>query len=479
MIKFRFPFISALVAVFVFALSSVANAETIPATPNSNAIISWWSYNVSGSYPTPQALCAVRGVNNPGYTVVRENDDIYQCLSATNYQFDAARAQRGSGYICPTGQNWTLSASNCIRADCVAPQVRDAADGVCKDMNPCTPKTGTSAGEGWITSAYPAGDPTGTSCDGSCKVSTSLDLSASGYYTDGKTKTMKYVQTFTGDACTGSDKPQTTPTNKAPTEPPKKPPCLATEGVMTSSTGTIACVPQGSPGSNPPVVTKTKDVQNFPDGSAKTTETTTTRDPATGVEVKNQIVTITPATGGASGAAGTPGTSSGTTEKGTTSGGDPAKPGDSDFCAKNAGLQICKGGIAEEKTQVEIKELQKETKNLTKEIKDILDPDEEVNKDTIEAEKTAYEEKSSAHKDFIDSYGAKGQNDEGFMSWAMLPEVPAGSCAPFTGTIAGKTVTLDWCEQLLMVRDIAGYMFYILTAFGLFRIFSNATGATS
>lgn len=35
-------------------------------------------------------------------------------------------------YTCPSGQGWSLSGATCSRPDCVAPQVRDAADGVCK-----------------------------------------------------------------------------------------------------------------------------------------------------------------------------------------------------------------------------------------------------------------------------------------------------------------------------------------------------------
>lgn len=34
-------------------------------------------------------------------------------------------------YVCPTGQNWTLTGANCTRPDCVLPQIRNITTGVC------------------------------------------------------------------------------------------------------------------------------------------------------------------------------------------------------------------------------------------------------------------------------------------------------------------------------------------------------------
>lgn len=461
-----------LIFLILYVFSMSVYAESITAPPS--VLYSMYSYpSYNGS--TAAAACSAWAAGYGG-TVTAQSETsctIYR-PAPHNSSLTESIALIQSGVACPSGQNWTLVEANCIRPDCVAPQIRNSGTGVCEVTDPCAGKETQPPVTGWYPSAV--GTPSLEStqyCDGGCAAA--LNASPTGtQYANKTTRWQQYSKVQLGYTCSAGlpTAPISGGPNKQPPEPPKKPPCLAAEGVLTSSTGAVHCVPEGTPGAAPPVVTKTKDVQNFPDGSTKITETTTTRDSQTGAEVKGQTITATPATGGGAGAAGTPGTTSGTEEKGTTTGGDPAKPGDSDFCAKNPGLQMCKGGMNEEATQKEIKD------KLT-EINESLNPDEDANKEGLEAEKTGYEEKAMAHKEFIDAFASKGQNDEGFLSWAWIPEVPASACAPFTGTIAGKTITLDWCEQLGMVRDIAGYMFYILTAFGLFRIFANSTGATS
>jgi len=480
------------IAVLGLVFGIQAHSETIPATYapagtevprlyyylgsfQSSSVAGACSAYVSGTYPDGAVCPPVHAFDcsfktNTSLSWCMQDSVLAQCPVDSMMLNDRTCITNEPSYTCPPDGGWSLVGQTCTRPDCPEGQSRDA-NGSCG--SPCQAKENTSAGGGWITVPR-GGDPTGKSCDSGCQVSTMLDTPVDHYYTDGKTITQKYTQTFTGQAC-GSEapKPPANEAAKSPKEPPKKPPCDSSEGVMTSSSGTIACVPPGAPGSNAPIVTKQKTVEPFPDGSTKTTETITTRDPATGVEVKTVSVTISPGTNGQPGAAGTPGTTTGpTSNSGTTVGGDPTKPGDSDFCAKNPGLQICKGGISEEKTQLEIRE-------LNKEIKDLLDPKDPANTDSVDQEKNGYEQKATAHKDFIDAFAAKAQNDEGFLSWAWIPEVPASSCVPFSGVVSGKTITLDWCDKLAMIRDIAGYMFYILTAFGLFRIFANSTGATS
>lgn len=487
--KIRFPFLVALFGALILAFSSLANAETIPATPSTIAKESLSPFkNGSGvGYLTPQAACEA-WINKPVLAVPAASFNYYTCqiqepgwgTYGTNQVYGSVRCQDGAieaagmcgVQTCRTGENWTLSGSTCTRPDCVAPQVLDPADGVCKG-NPCTAgqtDSDTIFG-GWsigpTETATIGGPQLGDYCDGQCiqkATAVSSCSSAVGSSVDNP-KAIDCVMTIVnqGQSCSVSTKPTSGP---APVTPKHAPKCDPSEGVMTSSSGSVLCVPAGTPSANPPVVQKQVSTQNFPDGSAKTTEITTTRDPTTGAENKITTITNTPATGGGAGEAGPVGTSNGVSEKAPTTG-TADKPGESasDLCAKNPGLQICKGGISEEKTQLEIK--------------DLLDPKDSANTDSVTAEKTAYQEKAAAHKDFIDAFASKGQNNEGFLSWAWIPEVPASSCVPFSGTIGGKTITLDWCEQLGMVRDIAGYMFYILTAFGLFRIFANSTGATS
>lgn len=474
------------IAVFGLVFGFHAHSETIPATsvPSGTVVPPLYYYFGSSQSSTVAGACSAYvsahfptgSVCPPAHaldcsfktrdieTVCQQKMAEAKCPEGTVMLGDRKCYTSKATYTCPPGGGWSLDGQSCTRPDCPEGHSRDA-NGSC--VSPCQAKENTSAGGGWITVPR-GGDPTGKSCDSGCQVSTTLDTSVDHYYTDGKTITQKYSQTFTGQPCgSESPKPPANETAKSPTEPPKKPPCEPSEGVMTSSSGTIACVPQGAPGSNAPIVTKQKTVEPFPDGSSKTTETITTRDPATGVEVKTVSVTISPGTNGQPGAAGTPGTTTGpTSNSGTTVGGDPTKPGDSDFCAKNPGLQICKGGMNEEATQ--------------KAIKDILSPTEQPNLSALETAKQEIKQNEEAHKQLFEDWGAKGQTDtNGWFAWAMIPEVPSGSCVPMTGQFMGRTIEFDWCDELEKVRAIAGYAFYILTAFALFSIFTGAFGRKS
>jgi len=483
-----FPYFVALCASVFCAFPSLSLAETIPATstPTYNAHAKYTLGSCSKTSATElggdhQVLCPFLGVAAVSAIQCQLPSSCSTVQAAVTMSYVCPNGGTMSSYqcwgappSCPAGQNWTLSGSNCTRPDCVAPAVRDGADGVCKVPNSCDGKETQPPVTGWYPSAV--GTPSLESsqyCSGGCTVA--LNASPTGtQYANKTTRWQQYSQVQLGYSCAAGlgTVPAAGLPEKSPPEPPKPPLCRTGDGVLTSSTGAVHCVPSGTPGSAPPIVSKTQETQNFPDGSKKITDTTTTRDPQTGAEVKNKDVTNTPSNGGGPGEAGPPGTTNNKTASSTNDGGDPTKPGDSDFCAKNSGLQICKGGISEEKTQLEIRD-------INKEIKDLLDPKDPANTDSVDQEKNAYEEKATAHKDFIDAFAAKAQNDEGFLSWAWIPEVPASSCVPFSGVVGGKTITLDWCDKLGMIRDIAGYMFYILTAFGLFRIFANSTGATS
>ena len=405
------------------------------------------------------------GIDTPGYAYDR-------CSAGTwNNQTNMC----DGALSCPSGQGWTLSGQSCTRPDCVAPNVRQP-DGTCGGL--CNSKANTSAGGGWITSPI-GGDPTGDSCDGGCQVSTSLDLSAADYYTDGKTKTMKYTQTFTGQSCTSEPpKAPTTDPVKAPTTPPKKPPCATGEGVMTSSSGTIACVLEGAPGSNPPIVTKKKETQNFPDGSSKTDETTTTRDPATGVEVKDVKTTRTPATGGTTGEAGTPGVTNGSTETGTRHAGDPNKPGDSDFCAKNPNLQMCKGGMNEEATQ---KKVEENTKKITDQLSaDNLNPNEHfLNADATPEAKQEANDAVTSITDGVNKFGTPNDPANSlYDSWKMhmstgwFSPITFQSCQPFSQKVGPWTWAFDHCPTAQKISDIGAYCMWI---FLLFSVFSMTT----
>lgn len=98
---------------------------------------------------------------------------------------------------------------------------------------------------------------------------------------------------------------------------------------MTSSSGTVACVPAGTPDARVPAVNSTKKVETYADNSTKTTETTKTTDPATGVA--DERVTVT-STGGLSGTAGTSSSVQTSSSSGNGSGGDGTCDPKKDMC---------------------------------------------------------------------------------------------------------------------------------------------------
>lgn len=254
--------------------------------------------------------------------------------AASSWQITLGAA--GSGYSCPTGQNWTLSGSTCTRPDCVAPATRQA-NGTCFAAPNCVGlQTWTEAdpvcrcnaaafnsqahGEAWISGTGDLGASTG--CADGCKFNTGFGLGGGGKWT-------AIRGSMTGETCGGTTAvPSKEP---IPNHPPK---CAASEGVLTSSSGTVACVPAGTPDARVPAVAVTKKVETFPDNTTKTTETATTTDPLTGVKTISVSVT---STGGQSGTAGTA-TSSESSGTGATGTGEGVQSGDgdcdptSDFC---------------------------------------------------------------------------------------------------------------------------------------------------
>lgn len=465
--------------IFVFVIfSSAAQAETIAATSSGN--YSWSFGGFSGALQSvADAWCAANleaylpsGSNGRGAVSNAAAGQFY-CQatmwdgSTGNYAVYRTATQGDLLYTCPAGQNWTLSGQTCTRPDCVAPATR-MPDGTCGD--PCAARAQDAPVTGWYPSAV--GQPSLESsqyCDSGCTVG--LNASPTGTsYANKTTRWQQYSKVQLGYSCTGglASVPSSGTAGLQPVEPPKNPPCAASEGVLTSSSGTVACVPSGVPGASTPVVTKTKETTPYPDGSAKVTETTTTRDPATGVEQKSVSTTISPATGGGAGQAGTPGTTAGpTTTTGTTSGGDPTKPGDSDFCNKNPGLQICKGGMNEEATQKKVQESLETAFNT-----DGVTNDEITNKTVSDAKKQEAEDAFDAVKDKLsngtDASGKQGEFSNAMSTW--FEPIPPGTCSPLSSTVGGRTFTFDPCPTAAKISDLAGYALWVYLLFGSFAL---------
>lgn len=232
-------------------------------------------------------------------------------VTGVNVTYSRKNIQNGTAYsdglaalsrmpICANGG--TLSGTwpneTCTKS-CTPPQELQP-DGTCKDPNPCTAKKDQYS-SGYI--SVPAGGaiPSGKKCDGTCEVNDVLNISDEMLLGKGK-DWYSIGRTYTGNQCTGSTGESFQAPETAPPSPKKSPPCGPGEGVMTSSSGKVACVPEGNPDKQIPQVEKKKKVETYPDGSTKTTETTTTTDPGTGAK---DITTTSTSSGGSAGSAGT------------------------------------------------------------------------------------------------------------------------------------------------------------------------------
>lgn len=147
-------------------------------------------------------------------------------------------------------------------------------------------------------------------------------------YDDGS---FKSKATWTNWACQTSSEPLKPPADDPPVNP-KEPPCAATEGVLTSSSGKVACVPYGTPSPRKPDVKVREKKETFPDNSTKTTTETKTTDPKTNA---SHTHTTTTSSGGMAGPAGT--TEGKESETGDGNGGDGDGDCEGDDCGEGDG----------------------------------------------------------------------------------------------------------------------------------------------
>lgn len=484
-----------LVAVILIAWSFSASADTYPAVPGYGGVVNKWGASAGGGGLTADAACKSNAnhlIVGPDCSESTRNglqyfNDLGACKQCGPFPSGTGGGQAYQKYFCPyggtrTSDNQCINAAPCAQDQervngqclpvCPPPKVRNQATGVCESPpDPCAGQSATS--NGWYSFPRSTGFVSATYCDGGCAVG--LNPSGAGvqyslYYTAHKV-TMYGTKTQLGYKCEAGTPSVPTAAEQVPPEPPKKPVCLPSEGVLTSSTGTVACVPAGVPNAETPQVLKSTKKETYPDGSTKSTETVVTRAPSTGATETTVIQTATGASAGGQGAAGPVGTGTASSSTGpggnapsSTGAGTSDKPAsdNGDFCQKNPGLQICKNDIA--------------TEGTAKAIKEALSPTEPADKSALDTA-MANKEAEEAHKAKIEEIGNQGQtNPNGWFAWAMLPDAPASGCVPFSGSLMGRQITLDWCDEISKIREIAGYAFYIFTAFALFSIFAGAFG---
>lgn len=373
----------------------------------------------------------------------------------------------GGTASCPQGG--TLSGSNpptCIKT-CTAPQELQP-DGTCVAPNPCP----TSSGQyGWFASPVGSTSLEGVAyCDNGCMVGLNAPSGANnpGYsYTNGKVRIQKYEIVKVGAACTsGPAMPTAAQAPNTPTEPPKKPVCAPSEGVLTSSTGAIHCVPSATPGATTPVVNKQATTTTNPDGTKVIEDTTTTRDPSTGVEDKQTTKTTKDANGN------TTGVTSTSSSSGSTNGGNPDSPNNSDFCQKNPGLQICKGGMNEEATQKKVLEAAEKIRDRIGEVENL---DEVKNATATASEKQAADDKHAEAVAKINdrSFNTPASADQAsfrseLSSW--FDPVPMTGCQALSSTIGNRVFTLDPCPTAARISEIFEYCLWFGLVVGSFAM---------
>jgi len=265
--------------------------------------------------------------------------------------------------------------------------------------------------------------------------------------------------TLTGATCTNNESTAPLP----PEVPHHRPKCLPGEGVLTSSSGTVACVPSGTPSSSPVVRTE-KQTQQFPDGSTKTTETTYTKDPVSQVQDTQQTISNSPATGGGAGQAGPVGTVA------TAGSAQPSSPTDkeaSDFCKANGQLQICKGDMNKEETQAQVRDY---IKSLTDPggtpFTDLKDAKQSTQSDDDLKEQT--DKFQSAAEGTFSPDSASRNSWQSAMQSGWFDPVTRQGCQPYTASIGGRVWNLDICPTAEKISVISEYVIWFMLVVGTF-----------
>ena len=235
-----------------FVFVTTARAETIPATSGPqtfevrNQAPSGQTTAVQSSY---QAACDAGLVlwqaKFPSSGFYLKSCQVSNPTAGENQLFGTAQYGYGTsggyytgqivvksvGFSCPSGQNWTLSGSSCVRPDCGAGYDRNAQGQCVKD---CTAKAGQPTTNG----TYSFGGSVSTWSVSECKVyCPQRVISAFG----GTGYGCKYTGA-SADPDVESGKPEPPDPEKLPPEKPED--CLNRgSGYVTSSTGKITCVP--------------------------------------------------------------------------------------------------------------------------------------------------------------------------------------------------------------------------------------------
>ncbi|MGB4448678.1 MAG: hypothetical protein WBI92_11655 [Cloacibacterium sp.] len=115
------------------------------------------------------------------------------------------------------------------------------------------------------------------------------------------------------------------------------------------------------------------------------------------------------------------------------------------------------------------------------EILESLNPTSEHPDTSLTAEKSDLDTKADEYKQLLVDAGNKGQNDEnGLLTWDWFPDLPVSSgCTDAHVNIGGADrVFTGWCDTIGKLRDMMGYVLYVLTAFALFNVITGRTSGS-
>lgn len=330
---------------FAVAVPMLVFADTYPATITGYRT-SWTDQKCNYQSCTGATIgeaCSKGTWATSGYTVVsggcKSNtngqiwavDPIYSCPAGGTriYATDTVCTRSD----CAPGQHYN-AAGQCI-ADCVSPAIQQS-DGTCS--NPCE---GNETAQKTYQTRSPVLSVGNVICSNGCEWM--ISWSSVGYDCGfGGDVGLCYPATLvqimkTPTACSS-------PTPDPPPVPPvdaRRPPCQIGQGVITSTSGRVMCLPGGTAGTETPKTgTKTTTKTNA-DGSKTVTETTTTCAGAGSCSSTTTTTTINNDGSSSSDKSVTDSTSKNGGSTGSAGGGGIPEPG---ICEKEPELSICKKG---------------------------------------------------------------------------------------------------------------------------------------
>lgn len=277
--------------VLVLLWSSWAQAETISATANaSTANLRWRATNQPSPYSTtPHGACTYYGF----YTTDTQNSYSQwkcknsidgtpsgylvnaACLSGSLSPVNGYASCGAATYTCPSGQNWTLSGTNCTRPDCAVGEVRNLSTGVC-ELAPCPEGQHHEGTEcvsdcadvaGTSSSSVSLINPAPQMCVDGCSAVWSASSSVTAIKNGVRHTVATGKYTFSDSVCTASDSipPSETPDNT----------CASGQVLITRVDGYQACAT---------ALDGQESVNNAPQSTSSTTESTNTTDNTRTVE---------------------------------------------------------------------------------------------------------------------------------------------------------------------------------------------------